>query len=131
MYYYTFKATSKDGKEVREYLYNEAVDNRFSKEVMMTFVKDFIKRDLAKDGLDMKDFTFTRKLDSYKNFRSRYEDFKFINNRKPAEIEPVPEDMKQSDEAREKNSKKAKQYHGARLPKNPYGTWAKDPLYKY
>ena len=133
MYYYTFKAISNDGKIVKEYLYNEAVNDKFSKEVMMTLTKEFIKKDLESEGLNIKDFTFTRKLQSYKEFRERYTEFKFINNRNPTEAEAVPEELKQSDEDKERNSANAKKYSAkARLPKSPYGSWSKrDPLYKY
>ena len=138
MYYFVFKAISKDGKIQREYLYNEAIHEKFSKEVMMTLVKEFIKKDLKEDGLDMKDFTFTRKLLPYKDFRSRYENMKFINNRTIPDPEPVPESMKQSEESRVKESARAKEARKkylakARLPESPYGKSKapRDPNFKY
>lgn len=133
MYYYTFKAISKDGKIVKEYLYNEAVNDKFSKDLMMSIIKEFIKKDLESEGLNIKDFTFTRKLQAYKEFRERYTDFKFINKIKYVESDEVPEELRQSDENKERNSANAKKYTAkARLPKSPYGSWSKrDPLYKY
>lgn len=139
MYYYVFKAISKDSKIFREYLYNEAVTPKFSKDIMMTLAKEFIKKDLKNIGLDIKDFTFTKKLQSYKEFRSRYDKMIFINNRTPPEIEEVPEEMKQSDEKKEanreriKNALKSKKTGTARLPTSPYGAWAapRDPNFKF
>lgn len=138
MYYYTFKATSKDGKIVKEYLYNEAITNTFNKEVMMTLVKEFIKKEFDEEGLNIKDFTFTRKLQSYKDFRARYDKYKYIDNRNLIEADVVPEEMKQSKENKKKNKEIArntrnKYKSGARLPTSPYGAWAmpKDPNFKY
>ena len=138
MYYYIFKATSKDGKIVKEYLYNEAVTARFSKDVMMTLAKEFIKKDFEKEGLNIKDFNFTKRLQPYKEFRSRYSSMKFINNRTIPDADPVPEELKQSDEDKVRNqeiAQKARKTYksGARLPTSPYGTWAapKDPNFKY
>ena len=138
MHYYVFKATSKDGKIIKEYLYNEAVTEKFSKDVMMTLAKEFIKKDLEKEGLSIKDFTFTKKLQHYKEFRSRYEKMKFINNRTIPDPEPVPDEMKQSDEKKEANqvrmkAARKKYLAQARLPKSPYGKCMapKDPNFKY
>lgn len=130
MYYYIFKATSNDGKIIKEYIYNEGVTKNFSKDVMMTLVKEFIKKDLEKEGLNYKDFSFTKRLQHYKNFRDRYKHMKFINNRISAEIDEIPEDMKQSDEKKEagqkrmKNIMDAKKHGTPRLPTSPYGAWA-------
>ena len=138
MYYYVFKAISKDGKIEKEYLYNEAIHEKFSKDVMMTLVKEFIKKDFKKQGLNMKDFNFTRKLLPYKNFRSRYENMKFINNRTIPDPEPVPEEMKQSEEKKEANQTRMKEARKkylakAKLHESPYGKSIapNDPNFKH
>ena len=130
MYYYTFKAISKkDGKVFKEYLYNEAVEKDFNKDLMMTIVKAFIKKDLEEAGYSINDFTFTKKLQPYKDFRERFDKLKFINNRKHVELEPVSDDLKQTEESKERHKSIAEKRSRARLPKSVYGAWAtpRDP----
>ena len=101
--YFVFIATSKDNPEEEiKFLYNEAIDKNTDPNKVFAIARSFIKRYMNKKGLYYEDYTYTKKVVTYREIGNSISRFKFIN----PDTFNRPEDIKKYNRIHLKNKTK-------------------------